>query len=100
MKQLNLSQAKLLSELVIPVQVSLGELSLTASQLLDLNTGEHFPLSIEENSPISLIVSGETIAKGRLVSDGSLIYILITEIQHETSEPICPIEERADHMED
>lgn len=86
MKQLNLSQARLLSELVIPVQVILGELSLSAAQLIDLRGGEHFPLLLEEDSEVSLVVSGEAIAKGRLVKDELSICVLITEIISDTLE--------------
>ena len=91
MKPLNLSQAKLLSDLVIPVQISLGELSLTAKQLIDLRSGEHFPLQLEEYSPITLIVSGEAIAKGKLVKDDSSFCVLITELIFGESETSVPI---------
>lgn len=103
MKQLNLSQAKLLSELVIPIQISLGELSISASQLIDLRGGEHFPLNLEDQSPVTLIVSGEGVARGKLVKDESSIYVLVTEIipcALETAAPNHPIRNETDKLEE
>jgi len=103
MRQLNLSQAKLLSELVIPVQIILGELPLSAAQLIDLRGGEYFPLLLEEDSLVTLVVSGEAIAKGKLVKDESSICVLITEIisdNIETQVPICPIGSQTDKLEE
>ena len=79
MRELNLSQAKLLADLVIPVQIVLGELSLSAAQLIDLRAGEQYQLELDEYSLVTLVVSGEPIARGKLVKDNSDIYIQITE---------------------
>lgn len=90
MRQLNLSQAKLLSDIVIPVQVSLGELVLTAAQLIDLRSGEHFPLHLDLESPVTIVVAGEVIAKGKLVKDQAVVCVLITEVLSETEETSSP----------
>ena len=102
MRQLNLSQSKLLSELVIPIQITLGEISISAAELIDLRGGEHFPIHIEKESPVTLVVAGEAIAKGKIVKENSVISVLITEIHSdswETNAPIRSIGNERDKME-
>lgn len=102
MRQLNLSQAKLLSDIAVPVQVFLGELALTAAQLIDLRSGEYFPLHLDKESPVMIAVAGEVIAKGKLIKDKDTVCVLITEVfsaSQETLSPEYPIVEETNNLE-
>ena len=87
MKDLNLSQIKLLSELEIPIELYFGDILMSAEQLIDLRGGEQIPVTLHENSKVSLVVSGEVIAVGKLLSENENIFVEITEIIGEQLPP-------------
>lgn len=64
---LSLHQARFLAELQVEVGVEIGELRLSAEQLLDLQEGQVFELLCAADRPVVLRMGGETIAQGRLV---------------------------------
>ena len=102
MRQLTLSQSRLLSELTLPIQIHLGETELSASQLIDLRGGEYLNLEIDKESPITLLVAGEPIAQGKIVKKNDELGILITELfstLEETTTQHQTIVEKKDNLE-
>lgn len=78
-----------------PLVVVLGEAELTAHQILALDAGAIFEFSLDSESPLRLVLAGETVARGRLVRRGQLTAVEVTEIaggeQKNPFEPASPV---------
>jgi flagellar motor switch/type III secretory pathway protein FliN len=103
MRQFNANQSKLLADLVIPVELHFGKLQLTAQELLELSDGQIFPIYLQEESNVSLLVAGEVFAEGKLIKDDSAIYVEITQVfsdSWETNSNVSPIQIQTDTKEE
>lgn len=66
--RLTIEQVKFLNDVKVPVSIELGELSLSAAQLIDLLPEQVFELAVNDELPVALKVSGEIIALAQLVA--------------------------------
>ena len=74
-----------------PLVVVLGEAELTAHQILALDTGAIFEFSLDSESPLRLVLAGETVARGKLVRRGQQTAVEVTEIAGtEQKNPFAP----------
>ena len=77
--KLSMQQAKLLSEVQFSVGVEIGELSMSAEELIDLLPGHVFEFAFDPLEPVVLSVGEEEVAKARFVTrDGSLALEIIS----------------------
>jgi len=79
-KPLSIKQAQALSQVEVTVDITLGEISLSLEELIDLAPGRLFELSSLGTTPLELKVSGESIATAYLKTDGEKIYAEICEL--------------------
>lgn len=86
-KSLSFTQAKLLSQLTVPVEVEIGELELSVEDIIDLFPGEAFEFAFDPLSPLSLRIGGSEIAKAKFVLVESRLALEIISVK-ETGDEI------------
>lgn len=72
--QLTTKQAKFLADIQVAVSVRLGELQMSAEQLIDLIPGNIFSFPIDTAAEVKLVVGEEEVARAHFVEvDGELL---------------------------
>jgi len=72
-RTLSQDQAKTLSNLEVTVEIKIGEIILSAAELLDLYPGQPLVFNFDPNSPVSLRIDGSEIARARFVQVNGLL---------------------------
>ena len=80
---LNRTQAKFLSEVQVLVGVEVGELSISAAELIDLLPGHVFEFRLGEQTRLSLRVGGEKIGEAELVEENGELALRIVSLGKE-----------------
>lgn len=65
--ELSTGQLRLLSDIQLEVALEVGQIILSAEQLLDLHQGQVFEVELDEKLPVTLRIGGEMIAEARFV---------------------------------
>ena len=79
----------------IPLSVVLGEVVVTAPQLFQLSRGQLFQFGFDPDLPLRLVLAGETVAYGQVLSSADRIAIRIVSTAgggelEKNGEPIPP----------
>jgi flagellar motor switch protein FliM len=77
--ELSNSQARLLSEVHVNVEVQLGEIELSVSQLIDLLPGQRFNFEFDSLRPLKLKISEEEIGEAVFVKHGDQLALEIVK---------------------
>lgn len=73
-------QVQLLSDLYVPLDVELANISIAADKLIDLAPGDILRCAFDPNEPVRLCVAGEVIAKAKFVKDGESLALEILHL--------------------
>lgn len=73
----SIQQVKLLSELKISVEIRMGEVELSAEELIELCDGKLFRFPVLKGHLVTLCIGNEIIAEGKLVAKGADTFIEI-----------------------
>lgn len=80
-------QAKTLFNLEVTVEIKLGEIILSAAEVLDLYPGQPLQFNFDPNTPVSLNIDGAEIARARFVQhDGLLSLEVVSDDSQEKLE--------------
>ncbi len=82
---LTANQAKFLSEIEVNLGVEIGELELSAEDLIDLYSGQIFEFSFEPTNIVRLRVGEEQVATAKFVRQGENLALEIISVGSETS---------------
>jgi flagellar motor switch protein FliN/FliY len=71
---------KMLLDVPVRVEIVLGEVRMTMEELMALTPGEVLTLEKQTNEPVDIYVSGNLIARGKLVVADGELGVTLTEI--------------------
>jgi flagellar motor switch/type III secretory pathway protein FliN len=81
-------QARFLADIAVPVHVEIGELMLSAEEVIDLAEDQVIDFELNPAEAVSLRVGSETVARGRLaVCDGRLVIQVMSIVSDLSSKP-------------
>ena len=73
-------QVQLLSDLYVPLDVELTNISISADRLIDLSEGDILKCSFKPSEPVKLCVAGEIIATAKFVKDEDELALEILQV--------------------
>ena len=73
-------QGQVGSDLLIPLQISIGEIEIPLSSILKLNQSETIALSLGEKSLVTLLLGGEPLATAEMILTGEVVELKITKV--------------------
>lgn len=68
------------SDLMIPLQISIGEIEIPLSSILKLNQSETIALSLGETSLVTLLLGGEPLATAEMILTGEVVELKINKV--------------------
>lgn len=89
-------EAQLFRDLGVKVAVEMGEVEMTALQLLNLCSGAAFKVQVVPEHEVKLSFEGEVVASGKLVQDGDEFLIEITEIHGDATQQAIAADDNFD----
>lgn len=82
-EELQLSEESVLAEIPVTLSVQLGELQLSAAELVELERGSVLAFDFDPLGPLSLSVGGVQVGTGRLAVEDEQFKLEITDLFEE-----------------
>lgn len=74
--------ARVVTQITVPVSVVVGSVEVPLASLVDLSEGSVVALDRDMDEPVDILVAGQVVARGELVSIEGRLGVRITQILH------------------
>ncbi len=76
----HIQQNRISSDLLIPLQISIGEVEIPLSNILKLDQSETIAFNVDEKSLVTLLLGGEPLATAEMAFVGEVVELKITKV--------------------